>query len=402
MTASSSNTAERPRHLWIIAPVNTAGLAKKLGINLQIGAGTRKVFGMLYAAQAVGWKGHLLSTPIIGKHGGWHLTPGLDLIENDVSVHYKPAIGVPWLNRILAAWHYFKVACQLHRQQDHVVFYNLYPEYVPAAFMLLCRGLRATIDIEDFPDNQKGLRSLLNRLFYPLVRSLCNPHLIVASTGIADIAKAKKSCVIHGIVTPEDSGRDPRPDEIIRILYGGTICLDTGSEVCAEALRILRRQDTLQVQGIELMVTGFGDVRPFQALEREFHPQVKVRVCADLNPHEYLSVLRACHIGLCLKMPDSNLGLTTFPSKVVELTANGLALISTAVSDVPQVFGDVAVVLEQADAPSLASALQELAVNRARIADLSARGYARTLERYAPGAVGLRLTTFLMNAEEKS
>jgi glycosyltransferase involved in cell wall biosynthesis len=400
MTTSSTNTAERPQHLWIIAPVNTPGLAKKLGINLQIGAGTRKVLGLLYAAQAVGWKGHLLSTPIIGRHGGWRLTSSFDLVENEVDIHYKPAIGVPWLSRILAAWHYFKVACQLRRHQDHVVFYNQNPEYVPAAFMLLCRGMRATIDIEDFPDNQKGLRSLLNRLFYPLVRSLCKPHPIVASTGIADIAKAERSCVIHGIVTPEDIGRDPRPGEIIRILYGGTIKADTGSEICAEAFRILRKKSPPNMTVIELMVTGFGDVRLFQDLENEFHPQIKVRVCPNLGPSEYLSILRLCHIGLCLKMPDSNVGQTTFPSKVVELTANGLALISTAVSDVPILFGDVALLLTRADAPTLADAIYDLATDPQRIADLSTRGCARSVERHAPMAVGHRLTTFLVCAEE--
>ncbi len=399
MAPHHTTGADRTQHLWIIAPINTPGLADKLGIRLQIGAATRKVFGILYAAQAVGWKGHLASTPIIGHHRRWHITPAANLVEHGIDVHYAPAIGVPWLSRLFAAWNYLMLAFRLHRKRDHVIFYNFFLEYAPAALVLLCRGMRATIDIEDYPDNKKGFRSLLNRLSYPIIRNLCHSHPIVASTGIADIDKAEKFCVIHGILTPEDMGLDQRDNEVIRILYGGTIKADTGSEICAEAFKILRKNNAANVT-VELLVTGFGDVRLFQDLENEFHPLIKVRVCANLAPSEYLSILRSCHIGLCLKMPDSNVGMTTFPSKVVELTANGLALVSTAVSDVPHLFGDVALLLARADAPTLAAALHDLAADPQRIADLATRGHARTVERHAPVAVGHRLTTFLTSTTE--
>lgn len=380
--------------LWFFGPINTEGMRQSLGIPLQVGAAARKVEGILRAVQAHGWQGHLVATPIVGSATGrwWHA--GAVHQEPWGVVHQGPALGKPALNRLLAGWTYARWAFRVPRHEAKVVFYNFFPEFIPAAWILRCRGIAAHLDVEDYPDGLQGMRSRINRWSFAIMRRLCHPHPLVASTGIAQRCQASVSCVIHGVLTDNDQGAEPVTSTTpLRVLYGGTIRPDTGSDLAVAALRILRSRGE-SIPPITCIVTGFGDVAALRSLADTAHPTVRVEVHADLDAPAYRNMLRSCHAGLCLKLPDSDVGQTTFPSKSVEIAANGLVLVSTDVSDVGRLFQDAALLLDRAEGTDLADALVRLAKDPHLVERLSRAGLQRVQEQQSPAAVGQRLLAF--------
>jgi glycosyltransferase involved in cell wall biosynthesis len=388
--------------LWIIAPVNTIGISRHLGAPLQVGAASRKVAGFLQAIQTVGWGAHLVTTPIIGHHGGGHPVPPRVHCESWGTVHQERSIGIPWLNRALAGWNYLRRSCMLKRGRDHVLFYNFFPEYLPAALLLTLRGMRPHLDVEDYPDGMAGLRSRLNLLSFSILRRVCHSDPVVASEGIGNMCGGSRHCVVHGVVSDGDRG-SPTAESVkpLRILFGGTIRPDTGSELAIRALHRLRTAASADTS-MEFIVTGFGDLSAFHALAKEPHPSVSVMVQGDLDAQAYTALLRRCHVGLCLKMPDTDVGRTTFPSKSIEIAANGLVLVSTSVSDVPQLFAGAAVLLERAEPDALADALLGLARDPERTSNLARAGVERVRDMHSPLAVGRRLADFLLGDRGES
>ncbi len=386
----------RRGRVFFLGPINTSRMAAATVPGLLVGAASRKVLSMVSALRGVGRAAHLIAAPVLPAGGRLRRFAGGTHREGGASVIRLPALTHGPLNRLLAAWSYLAF-CLRVRRDDAVVLYNFYPEFLPAALLLRLRGRPAVLDIEDFPNDRTDWRERVGRWSYRLVRPLCRPGILAASTQIVRLSRAPEGCVVHGVALADGGALPPMPpcDAGLQILFGGSMHPETGVDLLAEAVRILRRTETAERPPIVIHVTGFGDIGPLVGLADDAGAsRIRIRIAQGLDLDGYRKVLAACHCGLSLKLPRTVMGDTTFPSKVIEIAANGLALVSTAVSDVPDIYAGAAAFVDD-DPATLAARLAALAADRGLLEDLRRKGHARTLAHCSPAAVGARLDAFL-------
>ena len=114
---------------------------------------------------------------------------------------------------------------------------------------------------------------------------------------------------------------------------------------------------------------------------------------------EYKRLLEISCVGLCLKLSSGDLHDSTFPSKVMEYASHSLLLISTPVSDVPQIFNGHAILLENDSAENLADALAWLVRNPEEAEQYAQSARNMVAERFSMETVGDRLLDFLTGDE---
>ena len=391
--------AAQPRagRICFLGPINTKGMSAATMPGLVVGAASRKVLGLVAALRGAGIAAYLVATPMVptGKAARW-FGAGRHR-EGAASILRLPATTVAGANRLLAAWNYLAFANRM-RRTDTVVLYNFYPEFLPLALVLFLLGRPAVLDIEDFPNQRKNLREFITRWSYRLLRPLCRDGILAASHGIVTLSRAAQGCVVHGVMRRDEVPTPPftPADDSLWVQFGGTLHRETGTALLAEAVQLLRRDEQPAIPAITIQVTGFGDAGELRACaEGNGASRIRVVFADGLDADAYRALLARCQVGLSLKMPGSIMGDTTFPSKVVEIAANGLALITTPVSDVPVLYEGAARFVTSTDVAGLAQILRELAADPAALDALRRRGHARTLERFAPDAVAARIIGFL-------
>jgi len=140
-------------------------------------------------------------------------------------------------------------------------------------------------------------------------------------------------------------------------------------------------------ESIQVVVTGKG---PFAEAFRSWAKQAPewLSFGESMRRREYMNVLNSCHVGLSLRLSNYEMSTTTFPSKVVEYAQHGLLVLTTRASDVPMLFGEEALYLEEESAQALASLLASLPRLRESLRNIAIRGRERVLKTCAPEVVG--------------
>jgi spore maturation protein CgeB len=109
-------------------------------------------------------------------------------------------------------------------------------------------------------------------------------------------------------------------------------------------------------------------------------------------------MLDGIHVGLCLKLGASELGETTFPSKVIEIASAGMLLLTTRVSDVPRLFSDEEALYLSSETPlDLANAIHWLLAHREQAAAMASRGAIQIQAVCAQSRVGRDLKNFFFS-----
>lgn len=366
-------------------------------------AARNKVLGVCAAIRAAG------ATPVIITAVGREATSPrkpLRVVHRD-GVCFVEVFNVgSGLARRLSALLFLPLAAlRFVGARDRVLLYNGEPEFLLLALCLRILRRPAMLDIEDAPRTDDS--SPLGRLIAataPLLRRLCDRRAVVASRALGEQLGLRQFLPVYGVssfFTASRLSRDAFSDAETRILFGGSILPDTGSDLFIAALRELA---TLSVATpLHFYVTGRFKAGLFDALATEMAavPNVRFSVVQDLDTDAYAALVRTMDVGLCLKLPSSEMGRTTFPSKVVEITALGMLLVSTRVSDVDLIFDAESAVLLASEAPTeLAAILAEIAMDRSRFAAIALRGKHRATDRFSDASVGNDLVRFMTDTEE--
>lgn len=266
---------------------------------------------------------------------------------------------------------------------DRVILYNPFPEYLPLALLLRLRGTPATLDIEDAPTSARGLLQRVTRWTYRALTALTRPGRIVASRELAARLGLARVLPVYGVAEPAAPVvRFTAPELLVQ--FGGSLLPETGLALFRQAVRLLPPGAP-----IRFVVTGIAPAGALDGLPES------VTVAAGLDDAAYRALLARVDVALSLKLPSSEMGQTTFPSKTIEIAAAGILLVTTAVSDVPLLFDDrCAVILKGEDPRELADALLAIAHDRAEAARRAEAGRARVAERLAPAAIGRALLDF--------
>lgn len=392
----------RNRRIFYIGMICTEAYVQAIGEDCFIGAAAGKMSAVAAALRRAGRRTVLVSLPFAGGSGG--SLPGRLMRGDGFAALFLPARRSPFVRKALGLFSLGWFAWRRVRRGDTVLFYNHAVEYLLALLILRLRGVAVFQDIEDVPTaDDRGMRGLLNRLSFKLMFGLSSARKVTVSDQVGRALNLREFIAVQGIAAriavDDASGKWERLDAgaPLRVHYGGTLMASTGLDLFCSAVRLLDEPGSEPARRIEFVVTGKGDfdrIRKIAASLRSDRLGIEVFPAAERSA--YFDLLDACHASLSLKSPESEISSTTFPSKVIEIASRGLALVSTRVSDVGDIFSDdEAWLLPRFSDGCLADAILDMARNPTNVRRRAEAGQAMARARFAPLAVGRALTGFL-------
>ena len=376
------------------------------GIYSDSPAATQKVFQIVSVLRNSGVEVVVLS---LGRgrqrgSGKWH--PAKVVRRGGVSIVYAPFFDFPALTHLVS------LACLLPLMwrlrsisgQSVLLSYNRLPHYLAAMEMARLLRFRRFLDLEDgdVQDGGSALRRWVARFMSARFDRLCNAGGMLAASALSRQYAGRRTVCCYGVATPAIDARNWSAMPLV-VLLGGTLQRTTGGQLFVDAINCLRGAAQEELKDIEFVITGSGDMAAsLQALAaQEGFPTV--RFLGKVSRVDYVQTVQRAHVGLALNLPSSDLGRTTFPSKVINLASAGLLVMTTRVSDVPVLFREDGAVFVGSEEPKeLAEKLIWLVRNRDTVARIAKRGKAYIDETCSPKRVGQILKTFFFSAENDS
>jgi len=369
-------------------------------------AASKKIFEMAYALRSVGDQAVILSMGRGTTKRNHSFYKSKVVRINGVPVIYAPFSHIPFLSQLLSivSMPYLLFLLSSYCGETAVVFYNRTSAYITTLLTSVFLGVNRVLDLEDaelinegsWSPHQLFLRG--KRFIYD---KLCSGGTILACSAMRGVGHERSGLCYYGAIE-----RFTRPNcwdskSGFKFLLGGTVSKDTGADLLIDAIRLLRANSNKWVDKLEFVITGKGDcIEQFEELaEIKMHPYVKVS--GRLTDAEYTKMVESCDVGMALK---PNLGLlanTTFPSKVVELSSQGLLVLTTNISDVQLVMGDGAVYLNDDDPAMLIESLRWILENPQLAGDVAERGVLSIMSHCSMEMVGLKLSKYIFQSEDK-
>ena len=336
-------------------------------------AATRKVFLMCKALRVTGIDARVIS---LGRgranKDGKHYR-ALKKNISGVPTYYLPYNTVPFLSQLItlifATTSIFKY--KKYQGKTVVMFYNRSPAYIGALLMSRLAGFSTVLDLEDGETSHK-IRTYFMEFVYD---KFCNKGAILACSALKDATTCHPLHCYYGINSKrldEKSWSNGR----VKFIFSGTILEETGALILLEAINLLKRQSSLWVEKIEFIITGSGeDIDKFYNLQNDSRYPI-VTVLGRVSQSEYARVIEGSHVGLSLKLKHGKYSNTTFPSKVIEFSSNGMLVITTDISDVKKVLGsDGGLFLDSDKAYDLTEKIKWVIENKMQAKKISCQGY---------------------------
>ncbi len=256
-------------------------------------------------------------------------------------------------------------------------------------------GMQNILDLEDgetFAENNP-INYFIVKFNTFIYKIICTKYILsnkYLSLNISD----KKFICYYGTIEKNNHFVDFSSNEL-NFIYSGTITKDTGSKLFLETIKKMKVSNTLNKK-ITIHITGKGDgVSELIELSKDqYNPKVKIH--GRLTDIEYKQLLKKSHVGLSLKINNGKYANTTFPSKVIEITSQGLLLLTTDISDVYELFKET-VIYTKSNSEDLINKIT-LIVNNPDLANKKAMlGKERVLEFCSFRSVSIKLNEFIFD-----
>lgn len=265
---------------------------------------------------------------------------------NGVPIIYAPFINFKFISEIVSfLWPLFlMLRFKRKRGRKVFLFWNRTIAYIPTLILSRILKFRNVLDLEDgnIPLKLFSLNYFKVKLKTKIYDIFCS-HALVTCNALKNNLKFKNVFCHYGFFEESIQKINLNKDKKISFHFGGTVSNSTGADLIVNTIKKLRKSNYKFIDKINFIITGKGDsIGELKSLSFiNQHPYVKVY--GETSYKEYIEILRSCHVGLALKPKSGVLSDTTFPSKVVEITNNGLLLVSTDISDVKFLFNDGAI-----------------------------------------------------------
>ncbi len=362
-------------------------------------AATNKVFAVARAMRSVGIRCAVLSLGRGRQNGtGIRHAATSQRLEHGAII-YAAFLQSPWLTHLVSVVSLAWLLVKLIRRHPAlcVLAYNRSYHYLPALLLARLLGVRVYLDLEDgyIVEGRGGIRHLKNAFTRNLFSWLCPHGSMVATAGLAGQLGRPLAMVCHGVAFATMEPCQDWNSRRLQVLFSGTLLEEVGCKLLLAALEILRRQHPDVKHEMHFVVTGQGPfVEAFRGLAAQAPEWLSFG--ESLGRTAYLDVLNSSHVGLSLRLAEYEMGATTFPSKVVEYAEHGLLVLTTRASDVPVLFGEEALYLEEETAGALAALLSSLPRLRKSLRNTAIRGRERILNACAPEVVGQGIRRLLV------
>ncbi len=365
-------------------------------------AATNKVLALAGAMRGVGMRCTVLSLGRGRQNGtGIRHAATARRLEHG-AILYAAFWQSPWLTHLVSFVSLAWLLAKLIRRHPSlcVLVYNRAYHYLPALLLARLLGVRVYLDLEDgyIVEGRGVIRHLKNTLTRRLFSWLCPHGSVVANSGLAGQLHRPPAMVCHGVASATQGPCQDWNAGRLQVLFSGTLLEEVGCKLLLAALEILRRQHPDVLHKMHVVVTGKG---PFA---EAFHGLAKkapewLSFGESLSRTDYLDLLKSSHVGLSLRMSAYEMGATTFPSKVVEYAQHGLLVLTTRASDVPTLFGETALYLDEETPEALAFLLSRLPERRTKLRAMAIAGRARVISACSPAIVGEALKGWMVSGK---
>lgn len=358
-------------------------------------AATKKVFGLCHALRVSDMDTIVLSMGRGRQNGSGVRFPRLRKKVGGVQVSYAAFWHIALLTHIVTALSLMLIMGSLARKGKPVLLvYNRCWHYIPALCLAKLFRARCFLDLEDGWVGYK--QSLAQRMLTAFFDWVCDSGSVLACESLADQVKTQNSLACYGAASVPEKIRRQWHAKSLQVVFGGSLCEGTGAKLFIQAIEVFIQKYPSSRGALHVVVVGFGDMTKELELFAVNKTDGMVEFRGSVSNSDYAELLDDSHIGLCLKLASGPFHDSTFPSKVIELSSQGLLLLSTSVSDVPKLFSSENALLLSSDSPEvLADAWYWAITHRNEAALMANRGCDMILRRCSLESVGSELADFL-------
>jgi glycosyltransferase involved in cell wall biosynthesis len=351
------------RRVIYVGPYSTDELNEKFGSAAQTGAIRNKMLGVARAMKLVGYDASIVTALPSTKNKNQFFQ-----MHNDGVAIYVVTVRAGPLFRLIAMLKYVLVIIRQTSRSDIVVFYNYFPEYIFAALFLRLSRRSYILDIEDGPYfDTLSFRGIVTQSSFKIHQAIGPSGYFSVSHQLVQRLNLQKCLVIYGVSTSPKSTElnkmQRRIEDTFVVLYGGTLIKDTGLEMFLECLSILAQRSS---GSFEFILTGYYDKNRIEDFLKSANipENISVQLKPRLRVDEYREILNRSGAALNLRMADSALGQTTFPSKLIEYGDLNIPIISTRCENVEEVLNErTCFFLDEASPAGLAEQLLKVRNN---------------------------------------
>ncbi|MDH5546808.1 MAG: glycosyltransferase [Gammaproteobacteria bacterium] len=370
--------------LWYVCVAFDPDTVARYRVTSAAPAAFNKVLGVAKALKESGLDVTIVSLSMARTLSGKVVVPHTRKY-NSVEIKYCFAINRRIVKNIVASFTFLFCVIKNRKQFSSVIFYNHRPEYLFG--MILCRllGKKVIFDLEDGINKEDSrYHVILGKLLIKTYLYLAQYRLLTVSKKLAKETDHKLGVVCYGAVSKFADSARRFGDLKTTILFGGALYRDTGVPMFLQFIDYIARIDEID-QHLHIYVTGFG---PFSLeIERKVANLEFVSFLGNITNEEYLEVLAKCQVAFVLKEPRSTIGQTTFPSKIVELSAQGLLIVTTPVSDIPELFSEEEVFIVETSV-ELEQTVLRIMSNREEAERMAMHSLAKARKLFGSRAVG--------------
>lgn len=373
---------------------------KERDVRFDSPAATNKVFSVAKALQSQGVDVHILSLGRGRQTGNRKKHPAQTIEINGIPIHYAAFWHLPVLTHIVGAFSLSRLFRQFTKEYEGrivVIAYNRLWHYLPTLFQAISKQAKGYLDLEDGdipPSNWLGrVKIWVSKKIFGY---LCDSGALLAGNALVAHVPTTKTFVCYGCTDLKDTDEKKWSKRPIEILFGGSLLKETGVQLLLDSLSLFASRYPELKQKLSFTLTGQGWMS--EALKRFSQEDGLgwVHFLGSVDHSAYVKELSKSHIGLCLKLSTSEMGKTTFPSKIIEYASYGLGIISTRVSDVPLLLDEQSALLLKDDTPEcLTGILQKIATGKVDIQSMAKRGQEKINSVSNYEIVGEKLKQFL-------
>ena len=385
--------------------INTTNYADNVGENLYVAAGSLKMLSVMRAVRLVGTPACIVTLPVLGARSALKYKEAVISGKDGVPVLFLKTFRNRIIRKIVGSFWFSWASLFLLRRSDSVIIYNHALEYIPALFILSARGISLYHDIEDLPcKNDFTLNGIINSIGFYFANIFARRKILV-SRRLAAKLSLKNYFVMQGVSNVScnfsyEKWKSLHSTEFAPLMvhYGGTLISDTGIDLFCKTVEYLASIHTIDNRPIHFYVTGSGQLSKISELQDYIKHNQGIRVFKfeNLPYNDYVDLLKSCHVSLSLKKPYTQISETTFPSKAIEITSYGLALIATQVSDIPTIFDQTtAYLLPDFSHHSLGLAIMRCCLCTEEAEKIAVSGHKYIKENFSPASVGRELCNYL-------
>ena len=399
---------ERLKRVLYVGMITTDTYGKVVGEKAYAGAAARKMTSVVCAMRSVGQRAIILSLPFVGTQAKRALYPPVVTSDGKVPAVFLATLRSKYLRKLFVPFFLAVFAWRRVSVCDTVILYNHAVEYLPALAILRLKGVKVVQDIEDAPTvDEGGMRGVLNRVSFAVTFRFTEPRKMVVAEHVAKELKLDDYVVIRGVAL-NDRGlaglcntakwEDLQAGGELKLHYGGTLIPDTGIDLFCESIELLAHNEGRLDRRVVFKVTGVGELGKIRTLQERIqtHRKVNVELLPELSMADYVALIDTCHGSLSLKRPESSMSNTTFPSKVIEITSAGVALVSTRLGDVVSLFNDESVFfLQHYDAVDLVDIIVDMAQASGRVERVAKAGLDVCSQTFSAKAIGEKMARLI-------